>query len=149
MNFLKKGFAYGCRQSQDKILEQSLIKAWTTTRCTSLVALKRMQTLEINMEALCIQYILTVNTNIVVHKLMKWRGEDESPTHKRAPIKDCDEKITWLRRVCKVWRQKFNLRKNKSNESMWDRDGTFNDESSLFVNGTKFTTSHFIRIWKP
>jgi hypothetical protein len=49
-----------------------------------------------------IQYIFTTNINIVVHKLIEWRGEDKSPIHKRAPSRTMMRKITWFRRVYKV-----------------------------------------------
>jgi len=39
-----------------------------------------------------IQHIFTMNINIVVHKLIMWKGEEESSTNRRAPIGDLNEK---------------------------------------------------------
>jgi hypothetical protein len=51
------------------------------TRYISLAVLKGMPTLEIDMEALFIQLYNTMNINTVVHKLIEWKGEEESATN--------------------------------------------------------------------
>jgi len=35
-----------------------------------------------------IRHIFTMNINIVVHKLIGWKGEEESSTNRRTPIGD-------------------------------------------------------------
>jgi hypothetical protein len=41
---------------------------------------------------LIIQHIFITNINNIVHKLIEWKGKDESPTNQGAPIEEPNEK---------------------------------------------------------
>jgi hypothetical protein len=74
--------------TKDHVLEYISIKAWTIARCISFVAL------DVNIEALPIQLYTCLHPNInrIVHKLIEWWREDESPIAQGAPMEDLNKK---------------------------------------------------------